>query len=247
MTDTARAGSAVPGLAGVERLAPRRPGQTASSQVRDTLGTGIAGGVLGEGQVLTVDDVVVATGASRSVVREAMHVLTSMGLLLPRRHVGFRVEAQAQWNAVDPLVIRWRLSGPDQARTLTHLAELRLGLEPEAARLAALRIDPGGIDELIAAASDMSAHRNSPEAFFEADSRFHQIVLEASANPLFVHVVDVVREALRWRAVLEPVASEEDIQLHLALAREVQARAGEKAAQVMRNIVERSSPPQDAV
>lgn len=224
-------------------IAPRPRGVTAFAHVRDSLGAAIAAGELSPGRILTVDEVVAASGASRSVVREAMGVLASMGLLSPRRRVGFTVEAAARWNLVDPLVIRWGLAGPDRERWLRNLAELRLGLEPEAARLAALRIEPDAVAELVAAAGRMSASRADREAFYEDDARFHRVLLEAAGNPLFAHVVDVVLAVLRERASAEPAPPKEDVRLHLELARRVQARAPDEAAAVMRRIVARTTPP----
>lgn len=235
------AGAAVPGPA-LGPLPPRPPGGTAFAHVRDALGATVVAGGIEPGRVLTVEEVVVTTGASRSVVREAMGVLASMGLLSPRRRVGFTVEPQGRWNLVDPLLIRWGLDGPDRDRWLRDLAELRLGLEPEAARLAALRIGPEAVADLVAAAERMFASREDPEAFYEADARFHRALLEAAGNPLFAHLVDVVLAVLRERASHEPPSPEEDVRMHLDLARHVQARASDEAAVLMREIVGRTAP-----
>lgn len=236
-------GAASPAAAHVlAPLPPRRPGVTAFAQVRDALGASIAAGGPAPGRVLTVEEVVGATGASRSVVREAMGVLASMGLLSPRRRVGFTVEPRSRWNVVDPLLVRWGLDGPERDRWLRDLAELRLGLEPEAARLAALRIGPEAAADLVAAAGRMSASRADPEAFYQDDAHVHRVLLEAAGNPLYAHLVDVVLAVLRERASHEPPPPEEDVRLHLDLARHVRAGASDEAAAVMREIVGRTTP-----
>ncbi|UUL76584.1 hypothetical protein NG819_01890 [Pseudarthrobacter sp. Fe7] len=47
---------------------------------------------------------------SRSVIREATRVLSSMGMLESRRRLGTVVQPEASWNLYDPQVIRWRLA-----------------------------------------------------------------------------------------------------------------------------------------
>ena len=46
------------------------------------------------------------------MVREAIRVLASIGLVESVKRVGIRVLPQSQWNAYDPTLIRWRLLGP---------------------------------------------------------------------------------------------------------------------------------------
>ena len=62
---------------------PGHAGQHAS--VLDALGGRIASGALAHGQVLTLDAVCAEYAVSRSVAREAVRVLESMGLVASRR------------------------------------------------------------------------------------------------------------------------------------------------------------------
>ncbi|MGH3950638.1 MAG: hypothetical protein ACRDSE_16225, partial [Pseudonocardiaceae bacterium] len=48
-------------------------------------------------------------GVSRTVARETMRVLESMGLVVSRRRVGITVRPLGEWNVFDPRVIWWRL------------------------------------------------------------------------------------------------------------------------------------------
>ncbi|MGN6689109.1 MAG: GntR family transcriptional regulator, partial [Actinomycetales bacterium] len=94
----------------VDSPAPTATAVGLHARVLDDLGTAICGGDLGEGTVLYIDALADEHGVSRSVVREALRVLSSMGLVESRRRVGTTVRRQAQWNVYDPQVIRWRLA-----------------------------------------------------------------------------------------------------------------------------------------
>ena len=56
------------------------------------LGAGIVSGDLAPGQVLTLDGVSAEYGVSRSVAREAIRVLESMGMVASRRRVGITIQ-----------------------------------------------------------------------------------------------------------------------------------------------------------
>ena len=95
---------------------------------------------------------------SRTPLREAIRVLESMGLVASRRRVGITIQPRHHWNVFDPRVIRWRLDGGDRTEQLLSLSELRRGIEPVAASLAAQRANPHHCRILAAAVSDMVVH-----------------------------------------------------------------------------------------
>ncbi len=123
---------------------------------------------------------------SRSVVREAVRVLESMGLVETRRRLGVRVRPRPEWNVFDPRVIRWRLDGPDREEQLLSLGELRRGFEPVAAELAAERATPEQCGAMTGAVMQMSVHAKAGdlEAYLEADTVFHRTMLDASGNEM---------------------------------------------------------------
>ena len=87
--------------------------------------------------MLTLDGICHEYAVSRSVAREAIRVLESMGLVASRRRVGITIQPRHKWNVFDPRVIRWRLDEGDRTEQLLSLSELRRGIEPVAAALAA--------------------------------------------------------------------------------------------------------------
>ncbi|ART70137.1 GntR family transcriptional regulator [Mycobacterium dioxanotrophicus] len=207
------------------------------------LGTGIVSGELAAGQVLTLEGVSARHGVSRSVAREAMRVLESMGMIASRRRVGITIQPSANWNVFDPRLIRWRLEAGDRAAQLVSLSELRRGFEPAAAALAARRANPDHCRILAAAVSDMVVHGRSGDldAYLLADKVFHRTLLEASGNEMFRALNDVVAEVLTGRTHhgLMPVQpNPAAIELHDEVARAIRLRDEQGAERAMRAIID---------
>jgi DNA-binding FadR family transcriptional regulator len=216
-------------------------------RVRDRLGTDIVSGALPEGAVMTIEDLERRTGTSRSIVREATRVLVSLGMLLATQRVGVRVLPERNWNVFDPQVIRWRLRSDARALQLRELFELRLAVEPEAARLAADRRSPVQAAALLDAADRLSRSDidGGQDEFLDADLDFHRHVLAASANATFVRLGAVIDEALRERAIVDRAQiapDDHDLHLHIAVARAIDGGDGTAAAADMREIVARTHP-----
>ncbi|ROS20804.1 GntR family transcriptional regulator [Rathayibacter sp. PhB127] len=211
--------------------------------VLDELGAQIVQGALAPGSAFSADDRAERRGVSRSVMREAVRVLESLGLVVSRRRAGTRVQPPECWNALDPRVIGWSLDGPDRQAQLHRLSQLRLGVEPLAARLAAEHASSEQRAALVAAAGGMSEHARAAdrEAYLAADTAFHQTLLAASGNPLLAQLGDLVAEVLAGRtrhALMPREADSEAVGLHQAVAAAVAEGDGEAAEAAMRAIVE---------
>src|SRR6478609_6647750 len=209
-------------------------------------GWDIVSGALPPGSRIVAEDAAEQLGVSRTVVREAVRVLESMGLITVRRRVGITVLSPDHWNPFDPNIIRWRLASPDRLDHLQYLSELRSAIEPLAARLAADRATPEQCGELTAAVIGMSATARSANAdsYLSHDSDFHRTLLVASGNPMLAGLADVVVEVLAGRTrhdLMPNVAEPEAIRLHGIVASAVQSRDGAAAEQAMRAIVAESA------
>jgi DNA-binding FadR family transcriptional regulator len=208
-----------------------------------TLGTGIVSGELASGHVITLEGVSTTHGVSRSVAREVIRVLESMGLVASRRRVGITIQPPQQWNVFDPMVIRWRLESSDRSAQLMSLSELRRGFEPAAAALAAQRADPHQCRIMAAAVSDMVMHGRSGdlEAYLLADKVFHQTMLEASGNEMFRALNGVVAEVLSGRThhgLMPEKPNPAAIELHDQVARAIRMRDEAGAERAMRAIID---------
>ncbi|SES25649.1 transcriptional regulator, GntR family [Pedococcus cremeus] len=215
------------------------------AQVLDQIGLAICGGGLTEGQVLYIDDLVDRYGVSRSVVREVLRVLSSMGLVASRRRIGTIIQPSSAWNVYDPQVIRWRLASDGRLGQLRSITELRSAVEPEAARLAAERATPDHAGDLVALAGRMwaAAQGEDESAFLALDIEFHRLVLASSGNEMFLKLNELVAEVLTGRhhyGLMPHHPHEEALQLHADVAAAIQRHDGDRARAAMLRIMEQA-------
>lgn len=198
------------------------------------LGAEIVSGALPPASVMTLEGVGTQYGVSRSVAREAIRVLESMGMVAARRRVGITIQPVERWNVFDPTVIRWRLESGDRTAQLVSLSELRRGFEPAAAALAARRADAHQCRIMAAAVSDMVMHGRSGDlgAYLLAEKVFHQTLLESTRNEMFRALNGVVVE------ILTEKPSQAVIALHDDVARAIRMRDEDGAERAMRAIID---------
>jgi DNA-binding FadR family transcriptional regulator len=201
------------------------------------IGSGVVDGTLPAGSRTSVEALVEATLASRSIVREATRVLAALGMLTASPRIGLVVRPREDWNLLDPQVVDWRLAGPDRAAQLSELLELRAAVEPAAAQWAAHR--SGDADRQRFAELGDLLERADRRSFAALDRDLHGLVLRASGNPMFVNLGGVVDRAVHERATVDP--DPVDVDLHATLARAVADGRPAEAAEVMHRIVVRTS------
>ncbi|MDR1852732.1 MAG: FCD domain-containing protein [Propionibacteriaceae bacterium] len=216
---------------------------TLHESVLDQWGEGIVSGKYLPGDRISLDDEVTGQKASRTVGREAMRVLESMGMVTVKRKSGAVVNPPARWHSFDPQLISWRLDSDDRAAQLHALSELRLAVEPVAARLAALNASAQQWADLTEAAITMAANSDQADqpAYLDADMRFHATLLAASGNYMFESLSGVVKAVLQGRTrhgLMPSHANPEAVQLHVDIAAAVGAKDADRAEAAMREIVE---------
>jgi DNA-binding FadR family transcriptional regulator len=220
-------------------------------QVLARIGPELVSGELAEGSVLRIEEIAQRHDVSRTVARDVVKVLESLQVVTSRRRVGVTVRPREQWNLFDPRLIRWRLAGPDRARQLRSLSELRHGVEPVAAALAAGHANPEQCGKLTAAVIGMSVtgKRGDLEAYLQHDIAFHCLLLEASGNDMFAVLASVVGEMLTGRtnhdlmpARPEPAA----IRLHADVAEAVASGDAVWAERAMRAIADEAQQAMEA-
>ena len=210
--------------------------------IRD-LGTRIVSGVLEPGRVVTLEWVGREVSVSRTIAREVVQVLASMGLVESRRRRGVTVLPRECWDVFDPAVIRWRLDLAERREHLAELTQLRAAVEPAACALAASYADQQVRDELVdlAGALEQTGAAGDLAAFLEHDVRFHRLLLGSSGNSMFAGLCDVVEEVLRGRTDHDLMPREpkpEARRLHAVVAEAVARGDAEAARAAMTTICE---------
>jgi len=180
--------------------APRRRPRTLAHELVESLGDRIRDGRLTPGDKLPTEAAFMGEfGVSRTVVREAISKLQASGLVETRHGVGTFVVGLGDASA-------FRIA-PEQLATLHDVVavlELRLGVETEAAGLAAQRRTAQNLvvmrDALDAFAQSIEACRDA----VSADFQFHHEIARATQNPHFANLMATLGTMIIPRARLDP-------------------------------------------
>jgi DNA-binding FadR family transcriptional regulator len=212
--------------------------------VLNQIGQRIVRGDFAPGDVLpNADDWSAAAGVSRTVLREALKVLAGKGLVESRPKTGTRVRPRAAWNFLDPDVLAWRfasLANGDDARALF---ELRRGIEPMSAALAAERATPQQMRELETVLAEMEEAADEPEHFAGPDLVFHQSILRMTGNELLGSLAAVIETALMMSFRLSndnPVGQRHSLRLHREVVSRIAAKDVEGARQAMLTLLDQA-------
>lgn len=133
-------------------------------------------------------------GVSRTVVREAVRILTTQGLLETRHGIGTTVRTISRTEVVKPLAIFLRTRG--QAIGIQHLHQVRSLLEVENAALAADQGTAEDVQDLTRICSDMEAAAGEPAQFAVKDSEFHRRLSQTTHNPLMILLLDSIHDMM---------------------------------------------------
>src|SRR5512139_2172098 len=117
-------------------------GSNLTFRIMESLGTAIVTGRYSEDNPFPIEaSLCEQYGVSRSVLREAVKMLTAKGLLSSRPRHGTWVQAERDWNFLDPDVLRWLLERKLSFSLLIEFTQMRLAVEPFAAAFAAVGAD----------------------------------------------------------------------------------------------------------
>ena len=183
-------------------------------------------------------------GVSRTALREAIKVLASKGLVEVRRKTGTRVNARTQWNMLDPEVLSWMFSGEGAPPELGDLMEVRMLIEPAAARIAAGRATPKDLDEIREYLEGMEASTGDVRSSVESDLGFHMAILKATHNAFMRPFGALIQAALRGSFGLtssNPELYRLTLPLHRKVMEAIQAQNAKKAEAAMERLLKQTS------
>src|SRR5579885_2043978 len=156
--------------------APRR----LTAELVARLTADITSGKLPPGSKLpTEQEMIAATGVSRSVIREAVAMLRADGLVTTRQGVGAFVAEQIR----RPFRVDFDENSP--LRDVLNVMELRTGVEIEAAGLAAQRASATQIRRIANRYDAIQAAIERGELGIDEDFAFHCEIADATGNPQF--------------------------------------------------------------
>jgi GntR family galactonate operon transcriptional repressor len=175
---------------------------------------------------------------SRTVLREALNVLSGKGLLDAKPRRGTIVRPRSEWSQLDPAILGWRDGAATPADDNSdHLMELRRIIEPAAAELAAKRGTAEDHAVIAKAYEAMVAAGNDIQAFVDADMSFHIACLSAARNEFLLPVTHVIRASLIASMRITNRDSEQNrivtLPLHKAICEAILARDASAARQTM--------------
>lgn len=214
-------------------------------QVVNEIGMWIIRGTINPGELLPNEDTLCdQLGVSRTVVREAVRVLVSKGLVQPRPRVGTIVCPRRTWNLLDEDVLRWEYeTGPSPA-FLRNLVEVRQTIEPAAAQLAALRATTEERAAIQAAYTALAETVDDPTAYIQTDMDFHAAIFSACHNELLEQLARTISMALRASrrtTVQLPHGARETLPMHEDVMQAILRHDPERAFEAMSIIIARAA------
>jgi len=159
---------------------------TLAQRVVDGLKDRILTGELEPGAKLPSEaELIAAYGVSRTVVREAVSRLQAEGLVET-----FQGRGSFVLTVPGPSTFSLESSAIRTHRDVLAMLDFRLGVESEAAALAAARVTP---ETVVAIEGALAAFGEAgPEGAVEADFAFHRAVAEATGNRFYVDLLDAL-------------------------------------------------------
>ncbi len=187
---------------------------------------------------------------SRTVLREAVKVLASKGLVDVGPKRGMRIRPRAAWNLLDPDLLAWQYeAGPDE-RFFKNLFEVRSIVETAAAERAAERATPADIAAIETAFGQMAATVDEPDAHIAADLEFHAAIVAACQNDLLSAMNTTIGTALRASRLITiqvPGGAAASLPSHRAIVDAIRERAPAGARAAMSRLLNEAEGDLDRV
>ncbi|MFD0705589.1 FadR/GntR family transcriptional regulator [Alloscardovia venturai] len=171
-------------MSGTMRSLPHTSVQTS---VTDQLAMSILEGSWKVGQATTLDEIQHTYNVSRSIARDVINHLETLGVVKAKQRVGIIALNPDDWDGLNSEVVSWKLAGPQRFKQICALEEIRRAVEPVAASATATRASEEIKHHLLDAAQHMidGAERKDHEFFHRNDLDFHLTIVESCNNAIF--------------------------------------------------------------
>jgi len=207
------------------------PSSKSAAAIASQLRQAILDGVYVNGERLPAErQLAAALASSRTTVREALRILEHSKFVSRRvgsgTFVTFRPEASEEDVA--------------EVTSPLELVDVRLAVEPHMVRLATLHATLRDLERIGEALDSLGDAGTSAEAFTRWDRTFHQLVAEATHNPLMISIyrqINHVRGHRQWNAMKDKVLNGDSIESynrqHRALFDALKARDADAAVAII--------------
>jgi GntR family transcriptional repressor for pyruvate dehydrogenase complex len=219
------------------RLKPINP-KRISDQVFDQLRELIFRGDFQPGdRIMTERELAQALNVSRNSVREAINKLVTLRFLEQRQGQGTFVRSMDETVKIPLATVM-----ETQDASLIDLLEMRMGIESNAASLAALRANPTDLEAIEKAIGEMDTDTRAGGLGTEGDLSFHMAIAMATKNPLQVYIMKNVSDFLHFgirenllHLYQDPDNIVEILRQHQAIYHAIRRGDAESAYRTMRN------------
>lgn len=204
------------------------------------LGSSIVRGELPAGKPLPIEaELGRKFGASRSVMREAVKILSAKGLIGQRPRVGTYVHPEDRWDLLDAEVLTWILDRRFSHSLVREFLEVRMGIEPAAAALAAVNATDAGKELLHRKLEEMRGAMDGQSDPVAADIAFHATILEISRNRFYHQLKPIVETALRFsiRLTNKAKGALADYDAHERIYRAIRNGNADAASRACRDLI----------
>ena len=199
--------------------AGRRRPRSLALELVESIGDRIRDGRLAPGTKLPTEAAIMTEfDVSRTVVREAISRLQASGLVETRHGIGTFVLGLGEPSG-------FRIA-PEQVATLRDviaMLELRIGVETEAAALAAQRRSEADLQAMRAALTEVAAAVEAGRDAVEADFQFHLAIARATGNHHFAELIGTLGRTIIPRSRLDADSTPEQEQERRSYLRRVNA------------------------
>jgi DNA-binding FadR family transcriptional regulator len=204
------------------------------------LGSSIVRGDLPAGKPLPIEaELGKKFGASRTVMREAVKILSTKGLIGQRPRVGTYVHTEDKWDLLDAEVLTWILDRHFSHSLVREFLEVRIGIEPAAAALAAANATEADLELLRQRLEKMRGAMSGHVDSVAADIAFHATILEISHNRFYHQLTPIVETALRFsiRLTNKTKGVVADFDAHEKIYRAIKNGNADGAARACRELI----------
>ncbi|AKK03873.1 FadR/GntR family transcriptional regulator [Corynebacterium epidermidicanis] len=224
---------------------PMRPHAPLLETVLDHIGLDIVSGKIQTGDKFTLQTLCESFSISRTVARETMRALEHLGMVSSSRRVGITVLPKDQWSVFSESIIRWRLQVPTEREAqLKSLTELRIAVEPQAARITAIAAsqkDALEMREIAAQMAELASQGNgATREYVNLNTNYHAMVLRCSGNEMFAALVPAISSVIAGEfdhGSFPDVPSAEVLDTYIALADAIFERNADAAAELTQKLL----------